>query len=173
MPPAAAIDDLLICQHGRALGAPVHKGLLAIGEAALVHAEEEPLIPAIVFRFACCDFAIPIKRETQSLKALLHVRNILQGPLARLPARLQCRILGGQSKRIPAHRVQDIVAAHAHETSQCVADRVITGMPHVQLATWIGEHLEHVILLAGILRRLVQIGRLLPAGVPLLFDFLV
>ena len=37
MPPAAAVDYLLIRQHGGALRAPVHFAFLAISQAALIH----------------------------------------------------------------------------------------------------------------------------------------
>src|ERR1700756_5708368 len=51
-PAVAAVDDLLVGEHRTAFGAPVHAAFLAIGEAALEHAQEKPLVPAIVFRLA-------------------------------------------------------------------------------------------------------------------------
>ena len=57
--PAAAIDNLLIGEHGGAFGAPVDEGLFAVGESAFEHAEEEPLVPAIIIGLAGGDFAIP------------------------------------------------------------------------------------------------------------------
>ena len=81
--PAAAFDHLLVGQHGGAFGAPVDQRLLAIGEAALQHFEEEPLVPAIVFGLAGGDFAVPIVAEGEAAMGLLHGRDILQGPLAR------------------------------------------------------------------------------------------
>ncbi len=48
MPPAASVDHLFIGQHRGALRTPVHLALLAIDQAPLVHAQEEPLVPAVV-----------------------------------------------------------------------------------------------------------------------------
>ena len=45
---AAAVDDLLVGEHGLVVGAPVDRGLLAVGQAALVEAQEDPLRPAVV-----------------------------------------------------------------------------------------------------------------------------
>ena len=67
VPPAAAIDHLLVREHGLALRAPVHAALLAVGESALVHLEEEPLVPAVVFGRAGSDLAPPIVAEAQAL----------------------------------------------------------------------------------------------------------
>ncbi len=44
MAPTAAVDHLLVGQHGGALRTPVHLALLAIGEPSLIHAQEEPLV---------------------------------------------------------------------------------------------------------------------------------
>ena len=82
--PAATIHHLLIGEHGGALRAPVDQRALAVSQAALQHLEEEPLVPAVVFRLAGGDFAVPIVAEGEAPVRLLHCRDILQGPLARL-----------------------------------------------------------------------------------------
>src|ERR1019366_522096 len=58
--PAAAFHYLLVGQHGGALGAPVDQGALAVGQTALQHFEEEPLVPTIIFGLAGGNFAVPI-----------------------------------------------------------------------------------------------------------------
>ena len=68
VPPAAsARQHLLVGQHGGALRAPVHLALLAIGQAALVELQEEPLVPAVVLRQAGGDFLRPVVGEAQAL----------------------------------------------------------------------------------------------------------
>ncbi len=57
--PAAAVDDLLVGEHGGALRAPVDLALLAVDQALLIHAQEEPLVPAIVVGQAGGDFRLP------------------------------------------------------------------------------------------------------------------
>src|SRR5712671_2012786 len=81
MPPAvAAVDDLLVGQHGAALGTPVDPALFAIGEAALEHAQKKPLIPTIVLGIAGGDFAAPIVTEAEATENTLKFIDIVSGP---------------------------------------------------------------------------------------------
>src|SRR6267142_1166651 len=63
-PAVAAVEDLLVGQHGAALGTPVDAALFSIGQATLEHAQKKPLIPTIVLGIAGGDFAAPIVTET-------------------------------------------------------------------------------------------------------------
>ena len=45
---AVAIDDLLVCEHGLVLRAPLDGGAALVGETALEHAQEDPLRPLVV-----------------------------------------------------------------------------------------------------------------------------
>ena len=67
MPPAAAFDHLLVGQHGLALGAPVEEAFFAVGQAALEHLQEEPLVQAVVLRLAGGSFARPIVAVAEAL----------------------------------------------------------------------------------------------------------
>src|ERR1700730_10847534 len=83
-PTVAAVDDLLVGQHGAAFGTPVDAALFAIGEAALEHAQEKPLVPAIVFWIAGGDFAAPIIAEAEAAQNSLKFRDVVVGPGARV-----------------------------------------------------------------------------------------
>src|SRR5207302_11371607 len=48
MTPAASADNLLICQHGRALRTPVEFAFLAIRQSQRVELEKEPLVPSVI-----------------------------------------------------------------------------------------------------------------------------
>ena len=48
--PAAAVDHLLVGEHGLVDRVPVDDLRLAIGDAALEHAQEQPLVPLVVRR---------------------------------------------------------------------------------------------------------------------------
>ena len=61
--PAAAVDDLFIGEDGGAFRAPVDERGLAVGESALVHAQEEPLVPAVILGRTGGDFAVPVVGE--------------------------------------------------------------------------------------------------------------
>ena len=171
--PAAAFHHLLVGQHGGALGAPVDQRLLAVGQAALQHLEEEPLVPAVIFGLAGGDFAVPVVAEGEAAVGLLHGRDVLQRPLARRPLVGDGGVFRGQAERVPAHGVQHVEAAHPLVAGQRVADRVVADVADVQRAAGVGQHLQHVELrLGGVLLGLVEVG-VLPALVPLQFDLVM
>ncbi len=62
-------------------------------------------------------------------------------------ARLQSILLRRQSKCIPTHRVQDIVAMHSFEARHDVGCSIALGMAHMQpCSAWIWKHIQNVIL---------------------------
>ncbi len=170
--PAAAVDDLFVGEHGAALGAPVDLALLAIDKAALVHAEEEPLVPAVVVGEAGGDFAGPVEAHAQAAELALHAGDVGEGPLAGRRVVLERGVFGGQAEGIPAHGVKHVVAAHPHVAREGVADSVVADVAHVKLAARIGQHLEHVVLglaaVDGVSR--VQRGIRGPALLPFRLD---
>ena len=60
-------------------------------------------------------------------------------------------ILGRQSKRIPAHRVQDIKTTGALIAGNDVAHGVIARMPDMDASRWIGKHFKHIIFWLAVL----------------------
>ena len=54
-------------------------------------------------------------------------------------------VLGGKAKRVPAHRMEDVVAAHRLETGDDIADRIDPDMPHVDAARRIRKHLQAIV----------------------------
>ena len=146
--PAPPIDHLLVGEHRLIDRIPVHHAGFLVGDALLAHAQEEPLVPAIVGRVAGGDLAIPIDRETERLQLLFHVRDVVPRPLGWCHAVGHRRVLGGQAKGVPAHRLQDVQTLHAREARQHVTDRVIAHMPHVQATRRVREHRQAVELAA-------------------------
>src|SRR5436309_1651209 len=69
--------------------------------------------------------------------------------------------------------MQYVVSSHPHVTRQRVAERVIAHVSHVQLATWVRQHLEDVVFgpMWGV--RYIERRIVLPPLVPLAFDLLV
>ena len=143
--PAAAVDHLFVREHGGALGAPVDQRLFAIRQAALEHLQEEPLVPLVVFRLAGGDLQIPVVGEAHAVHLALHLGDVRDRPIARMHAALDGRVLGGQAERVPAHGVQDVVAAHPHVARQRIADGIIAHVAHVQAAAGVGQHFDDVI----------------------------
>jgi hypothetical protein len=173
MAPAAALHHLLIGQHGGASRTPVDQRSLAVGQAALQHFEEEPLVPAVVFGLAGGDLSIPVVAEGEAAMGLLHGRDVFERPLARRPLVGDGGVFRGKAERVPAHGMQHVVAAHPLVAGQRVADGVVADVADVQRAAGVGQHLEHVeFRLGGVLLGLVEIG-VFPTRVPLQFDLVM
>ena len=144
--PAAAVDDLLVREHGGATRAPVDHRALPVRQALLPHLEEEPLVPAVVLWLAARHLAVPVVAETECLELPLHGLDVGPRPVPRIALVLDRGVLGGQPERVPAHRMQDAEALHALVARQRVTDAVVSDMAHVEDARWVGKHLQHVVL---------------------------
>src|SRR5216683_4847510 len=147
--PAAAIDHLLVGEHGLIDGIPIDHPCLLVGNAHFQHAQKQPLVPTVVLRSAGGEFSAPIQGEPQGFELSLHVGDIVEGPLRGRHLVRHGRIFGGQPEGVPTHGLQHVSSVHAHESREYVADGVIAHMPHVQEAAWIGEHGQAIILFAG------------------------
>ena len=93
--PAFAVNHLLVGQHGLVHRVPVHHLRLAVGHANIEHLQKQPLVPFVIARVAGGDFARPVDGQPHGLHLLLHVGDVLVGPLRRWHAVFQRRIFGG------------------------------------------------------------------------------
>ena len=172
--PAAAIDDLLIGQHGLVDRVPVDHLRAALGNAGFQHLQEQPLVPAVVGGIAGRDFAAPVDGQTHRLHLPLHVGDVGVGPLCGRHLVLHGRVLGRQTEGVPAHGHQHVIALHPQMTGQHVVDRVVAHMPHVQLAGGVGQHRAGVVLALGesgvVLDGAIGLGGR-PVSLSLGFDF--
>ena len=93
-------------------------------------------------------------------------------PLAGRGVVLERGIFCRQSKGIPTHGMEHVVALHPHVASQGIADGVVAHVAHVQLAGGIRQHFQHVILGAAAAFGLgaIKIRLLIPALLPAHFD---
>ncbi len=148
--PAAAIDDLLVGEHGVAARAPVDVRALAEREIALEHFQEEPLVPVVVIGQARGDLPVPRVADADPLELPLHVGDVLEGPGLRVHAALDGGVFGGQSEGIPAERMQDVEAAHALHARDDVADHVVADVSNVGVAGGVREHLQAIELRPGV-----------------------
>src|ERR1700722_14393007 len=139
-PAVATIYDLLVSEDRAALGTPVDATLFAVGEAAFEHAQEKPLVPAIVFWFASGDFAAPVVAEAEAAQGALKFGDVVVGPDTRMHVVLDGGVFGGQAEGVPAHGMEDVEAAHALDARDDVADGVIAHVPHVHGAEGIRQH---------------------------------
>src|SRR5438128_9318900 len=112
-PAISPIDDLLVREDRAAFRTPVNAALFAVSKALLQHAQEEPLVPPVVFRVARGNFAAPVVAKAEAAQRALKLRNVFVGPLARVRLVLDGGVFRGKAESVPAHRVNDIETAHA------------------------------------------------------------
>ena len=87
--PAAPVDHLLVREHGMIVRAPVHRRFALVSQAALVQAQEQPLVPAIVLGLARRDLARPVVTGSHQPDLAPHVAGCSRRstPQGRLRAR--------------------------------------------------------------------------------------
>src|SRR5215472_11978961 len=197
---AFSIHNLLVRQDCAQLRTPVHWDISDVSEAniirigsaisgnrlssirlrvepGVVDLEENPLRPFVISRLGCVDFSLPIVRETNPLQLALKLRHVFTGGDCRMLTGFDRVLLCGQTKGVPAHRMQDAETSQAfiprYDVSRCVAFR----MTNVQSGSaGVRKHIEHVefwlrrieTLLAWVQR--VKKLALLPDGLPFRFD---
>ncbi len=159
--PAAAVDHLLVGEHGHVDRVPVHLRLLALDQPRLEEVEEHPLLVLVIGRVAGRDLARPVERQPHRLQLRLHRRDVLARPRARMHLALHGGVLGRHAEGVPAHRMQHGEALGAFVARHHVAHGVVAHVAHVDAPRRIGEHLEDVIR---------GLGRLPLAAVSSAFD---
>src|SRR5204862_1023596 len=95
---ALPVDDVLVRDHGLVLRAPVDRRFLAVGEVALVEAQEEPLRPAVVVWAVRGDLAVPVDRPAEALHLLADRGDVALRDLARVPALADRGVLGREAE---------------------------------------------------------------------------
>ena len=110
--PAAAFDHLFIGENGVVDRIPVHGLGFAVSNAFFKHFQEHPLIPAVVVRFAGCDFTGPVKSQTEGFHLSFHVGDVVVRPFGRSNFLGDGGIFSRKTKRVPTHRGHDVHTAH-------------------------------------------------------------
>ena len=170
--PAVAIRALdLLARERAVVGAPVDRRHRAIREPGLEELEEQPLVPAVVLGVARDELGVPVPRGPHRPQLASHRVDVGHRPLARVHPVLDRRVLGGQPEAIEAHRLEDVVPAHAPVAADRIGRRLHVPVTDVQRARRVVEHRQQVE--AG-LRAVGQVGpvqaELLPAGLPARLD---
>ena len=164
---ALAVDDFLVGEHGAERGTPVDGHRRLVREPAPEQLQEDPLRPAYVARIGGVDLARPVVAEAEHLELALERRDVVRRrPRGMLPG-LDRVLLGRQAERVPAHRVQHVVAAHAPGARHDVGGGVPLGMTDVQAdAGRVGEHVEDVALGPAAPARGAERPVLVPVALP-------
>ena len=148
--PAAAVDHLLVGQHGVVDRVPVHLRLLALDQPGFEKIEKHFLLVLVIGRIAGGDLARPVERQPHRLELLLHRRDVVVGPGLRVHLAVDGGVLRRHAEGVPAHRVQHGVAHGAFEARHHVAHGVVAHVAHVDAPRRVGEHLEHVVFRARV-----------------------
>ena len=119
---------------------PIDDLCFAIGHALFEHLQKQPLVPLVVAGVTGGYFAAPVDGQAHGLHLLLHVSDVFVGPLGGRHTVFECGVFGRQTKRIPAHGHEHVVAVHAQIAREHVVDGVVAHVAHVQLATGVGQH---------------------------------
>ena len=138
--PTPAIYHLLVRQYGLVLWVPVHHGVFAIHHAFLVQAQKQPLLPLVVITVTGGEFPRPIHTEAQTLHLRTHVIDVVSRPLRWRDVVLYRRVFRRQTKGIPAHGVQYVVALQTTIACNHIAQGIAPHMAHMQPAAGIREH---------------------------------
>ena len=109
---AHALDDLFVGQDAFAARAPVdgHGGL--VGQAVLVHLQEDPLRPLVVLGVGGVDDAVPVEAVAEHFELAGEVFDVPLGDDGRMDVVLDGEVLRRQAESVEADRVQDIIALH-------------------------------------------------------------
>ena len=165
--PAAAVDHLLVGEHGLIDRVPVHLRLPPLDQAGAQKIEEHLLLVLVIGRIAGRDLAAPVERQPHRLELRLHRRDVVVGPVRGMDLALHGGVLRRHAEGVPAHRMQHVKALRALEPRHHVAHRVVAHVAHMDAPRRIGEHLQHVVFrLARVVVRRREDAALVPDFLP-------
>ena len=133
-PPAFAVDNLFVGQHGHIDRIPVHGSVLAINQTRIKHVDEKGLLLAVIFRITGREHPRPIKAKAQRFHLRDHVVDVLVGPILGVATGRHRRVFGGHAKSIKSHWVQNVVTRRQFIARDHVAHRVVAHMADVDTA---------------------------------------
>ena len=132
---------------------------------------KNPLRPLVIIGFGRADFSTPIKRKTNIIQLLAVTFDIIFSCNSRMCTCLNRILFSRQTKRIVAHRIQNIEAFEPLETGINIRRNVSQRMPDVQARTRrIREHIQNIELgFRATVRHFIRLV-LCPKLFPLRFD---
>ena len=165
-------QNLLVGKHCLVYRVPVDPRVFAVGEALLVHLEEQPLVPLVVLGVARVKHASPVEARGVASHRLLLLLDVVVGPRDGVQSTLDGRVLSRQTEGVPANGVQHVEVAVAPVASNHIAQRVGLSVTHVQVAGGVRKHVEHVLAVAGVIRVVrAEWLQFVPDRQPLFLDF--
>ena len=169
--PAAAVDHLLVGEHGLVDRVPIDLAVFARHQPGFAEVEEHLLLVLVIGRIAGGDLARPVERQPHRLQLLLHRRDVVVGPGFRVHLAVDGRVLRRHAEGVPAHRVQHGVAHGSLKARHHVAHGVVAHVAHVDAPGRVREHLQHVVFRPGVVVLGGEDAALSPDALPAGFGF--
>ena len=144
-PPAAAIDNLFVCQNGVLDRIPVDPAFLAVGQAFIQEPQEHALFMLIVVRRAGSQLAVPVIGQPHAAQLCPHGGDVLDGPFAWMDAALHRGVFSRKAEGVPSHGMKNIEAAGPPVTRDNVAKRIVADMSHMNPPGRVGKHFQDII----------------------------
>ena len=168
--PALAVDHLLVGEHGLVDRVPVHLGGLARDQAGVEEIEEQALLLRVILDVAGGELAATSRATGPSTSAARASPRCCRRSIASDAPCSAGGVLRRHAEGVPAHRMQDVVAARALIAGEHVAHRVVPHVAHVDAPGRVGEHLQHVVFRARVVGRRLEHATLVPDGLPARLD---
>ena len=171
---ADAVDYLLVGKHALAGGTPVDVHLFFIGKTLLEKLNKDPLRPLVVVGIGGIDLAAPVKGDAERLDLLFEAGDIVLGYNLGVNVVLDGIVLGRKSERVPADRIENVVALQPALSRNGIERRVGTRMTDVKSLTRGVRELDESVelFLIAVIKR-VEHSLLLPHFLPFRLNSLV
>ena len=127
-----AVDNFLVGQNDLAAGAVVDGRFLLISQTLFEQLNEDPLRPLIILGVGGVDFTVPVEGQAQGFQLALEAGHVLGGDDLGVDMVFQGVVFSGQTESVPAHGVQDVIAALALFARDDIQRGVAARMADVQ-----------------------------------------
>src|SRR5699024_4097616 len=127
-PCTLAVDYFLVGKYCTKRFTPVHWYFVNISKSFIIQLDKNPLCPFIVVGIRRVNLSVPVVAETERFNLTTEIIYIFFIECMNVVPRIDRILFSRETKSIPAHRVQNIIALHAFNTAddirRCIALRV-------------------------------------------------
>ena len=173
---AFSIHHFLVSKAGLTGRTPVDREFLLVSKALLEHFYKDPLCPLIVIRVCGVHFTVPVIKSCDLVDLFLDMLNVFCCRYRRMHTHLNRIVFCRQAKRIPSHRMDNIIALLQLIPAPYIGDHVASPVSYMEtISGRIWEHIQTIIFLFLIAVFVCfRVDRILfPVLTPFFFDCLM